>query len=110
MVEIKIIEVKEITTKEGRKFPAFKTVAKNGKKLDVRFTKECRGVPTETCILRVQDENTNVDTTRQYPIVWIKKIEETLPITRKSNASEYFDTDGTHYEELQGVTGDKLPF
>lgn len=92
-IKVKIIEAKEITTAEGRKFLAFKTVDKNGKKMDVRFTKECRNTPREACVIVVDDSQANVDTARQYPCLWIKDVERIEPLERKSNMAEFFETD-----------------
>ena len=87
----KIIEVKEIVTKDGKKFNAYKTLGKGGKKIDVRFVKDCNNIPTEPCEIHVLAENCNVDSSRQYPILWIKQIESVTPIERKSNIGDYFD-------------------
>ena len=91
MKVFKIIEVKEINTKDGKKFNTYKTVAKNGKKLDVRFRKDCKNIPTEPCEILVKVENCNVDSTRQYPILWVTNVEEITPLERKSNIEDYFD-------------------
>lgn len=90
MKEFKIIEVNEINA-NGKKFNAYKTIAKNGKKMDVRFTRACKNVPTEPCIVIVSDENCNVDTNRQYPVLWIKDVESTRPFEKKNNVADFFD-------------------
>ena len=91
MKTFKIIEVRDIDTKDGKKFKAFKTIAKNGKKLDVRFQRECQNIPTEPCEIHVLASNCNVDASRQYPILWIKNVESITPLERKSNIDDYFD-------------------
>ena len=73
--KFKIIEVNEITTKDGKKFKAYKTIGKGGRKMDVRFVRDCNNVPTEPCVVVVNEENCNVDTTSQYRIMWIKSVE-----------------------------------
>ena len=88
--KFKIIEVNDITTKDGKKFNAYKTVGKGGRKMDVRFVRDCNNVPTEPCVVVVNDENCNVDTTRQYPILWIKSVERIEGFERKNNTSDYF--------------------
>ena len=98
-IKVKIIEAKEITTQEGRKFLAFKTVDKAGKKMDVRFTKECRNVPRETCCIIVDDSNANVDTARQFPCLWVKDVERIEPLERKSNMANFFDPDDEDLSE-----------
>ena len=92
-INIKIIEAKEITPANGRKFMAFKTVDKNGKKMDVKFTRDCKNVPSECCELIVDASQANVDTNRQYPCLWIKEVLEIKPLERKSNMADFFDTD-----------------
>lgn len=89
-VKFKIIEVKEITAKNGNKFTAYKTVGKGGKKLDVRFTKTCKNVPTSTCTIVVKKENANVDTSRIYPILWVKNVERIEENERRNNIDEFF--------------------
>ena len=89
--KFKIIEVNEITTKDGKKFKAYKTIGKGGRKMDVRFVRDCNNVPTEPCVVVVNEENCNVDTTRQYPILWIKSVERIEGFERKNNLADYFD-------------------
>lgn len=91
--EFKIVEVKDIKTKDGRSFKAYKTVGKNGKKIDVRFVRDCNNIPKEPCTIVVLDTNCNVDETRQYPILWIKQVEEIKEMEHKSNVGKYFDED-----------------
>ena len=91
--KFKIIEVNEITTKDGKKFKAYKTIGKGGRKMDVRFVRDCNNVPTEPCVVVVNEENCNVDTTRQYPILWIKSVERIEGFERKNNTSAYFDAE-----------------
>lgn len=89
--KFKIIEVSEITTKDGKKFNAYKTLANGGRKMDVRFVRNCANIPTEPCNIVCEEEDCNVDTTRQYPILWIKNVIRVEPFERKNNVSEYFD-------------------
>ena len=89
--KFKIIEVKEITTQDGKKFNAYKTLAKGGRKMDVRFTRDCKNPPTEPSIIVCNEEDANVDTTRQYPILWIKSIIRTEEFAKKNNLADYFD-------------------
>lgn len=89
-MEFKIIEVKEIQTKDGKKFKAYKTVGKGGKKLDVRFVQGCTNVPTEPCTIVVARDKANVDKTRVYPILWIKDVIAIKQNERKNNLDEFF--------------------
>lgn len=92
-IKIKIIEVKSVETKDGKKFNAYKTVGKGGRKMDVRFVQGCQNVPTEPCLIVCEEDKCNVDTSRQYPILWVKNVERIEPIVRKNNVSEYLDVD-----------------
>lgn len=91
--KFKIIEVNDITTKDGKKFKAYKTIGKGGRKMDVRFVRDCNNVPTEPCVVVVNEENCNVDISHQYPILWIKSVERIEGFERKSNMSDYFDVE-----------------
>ena len=91
--KFKIIEVNEVTTKDGKKFKAYKTIGKGGRKMDVRFVRDCKNVPTEPSVIVVDECNCNVDTTRQYPILWIKDVVCIEEFERKNNTSDYFDED-----------------
>lgn len=99
-VKFKIIEVKEITAKNGNKFTAFKTVGKGGKKLDVRFVRTAKNVPSEPCTIVVLKENANVDTTRIYPILWIKTVERIEATERKNNLDDFFGDESEEVEEI----------
>ena len=90
--KFKIIEVNEITTKDGKKFNAYKTLANGGRKMDVRFVRNCKNIPTEPCVIVCEEDKCNVDTTRQYPILWIKDVVRIEEFERKNNVSEYFDS------------------
>lgn len=91
--KFKIIEVSEITTKDGKKFNAYKTLANGGRKMDVRFVRNCKNIPTESCVIVCEEDQCNVDTTRQYPILWIKDVVRIEAFERKNNVSEYFDSE-----------------
>lgn len=88
----KIIEVKEITASNGNKFTGYKTIGTGNRKLDVRFTKAVPSdkLPKEPCLIKVCEEDANVDKSRVYPILWIKAVQEIVPFTRNNNLSEFF--------------------
>lgn len=90
--EIRIVEVKEMKAHDGRKFPVYKAMAKNGKLMDVRFTQACTGEkPVEPCIIVVPKDQCSVDKRSYYPALWIKEVVECKPFERKSNVDDYFD-------------------
>ena len=81
MKKIKII-VKEMQTKEGKKFLSYKAVKIDGKLIDCRFTKEVKNLPTETCFINVEASNINIEKNCVFPKLWVKKIESIDPTTR----------------------------
>lgn len=94
MAEVKfsVCEVKEIES-NGKKFKAFKVLAKNGRKLDCRFVQGCHNIPEIPCTIVVNEEDCNVDTSRLYPILWVKDVVRLEERQRKSNLANYFDLD-----------------
>ena len=91
-VKFNIIEVKDINIPEKNlKFKAYKTVGKNGRKMDVRFVRNCSNVPEEPCTIVCNAEDCNVDTTRLYPILWVKNVLRIEHTERKSNLKDFFE-------------------
>lgn len=72
--KIKVI-VAQRQTKEGKKFNTYKTVSKNGRLTDLKFTKDVKELPSETCYAHILPDNMNIDKTREFPVVWVKKVE-----------------------------------
>ena len=94
--KIKVIEVNDITANNGNKFTAYKTVNKDRRKMDLRFTKDCvsncsQFIPKEPCYIFVPSNMANVDQTRQYPVLWVKEVSGIEPFERTSNLDEWFD-------------------
>ena len=77
--EIKVV-VKEAKTKEGKTFNTYRVVEKTGKLVDLRFRKDVKNVPTETCIMVVDKKDIHLDSKREYPCYWVKAIQELKPI------------------------------
>ena len=90
-LHIRIIEVKEMTSKEGRKFTVYKSLTKDGKLIDTKFRKEVKDLPTGPCMLVVDSDQCNVTKNTQYPTLWIKEVKAIEPFVRESNAESYFD-------------------
>lgn len=80
VLEIPVI-VRELETKDGKKFNVYKAVQNNGKLIDLKFRREVKNLPDRNCIIKVLPENLNIDKTRQYPALWCKKIEEIITPT-----------------------------
>lgn len=75
MKKIEIIK-RVVTTKEGKSFDAFKAVQKDGKLIDLKFKKEVKNLPSESCFMFVEKENINVNRSGKYPVVWVAKVEK----------------------------------
>jgi len=91
-MKIKIIEVNEITTKSGSTFTAYKAVTKEGRKIDCRFTRavDPKMLPQQPCYIVVDENMANVDTNRQYPVLWVKDIISVEPFESRNNLSDFF--------------------
>lgn len=73
--------VEEKTTADGsRKFNVYKSVTKNGRKIDVKFRKTCKSVPTENSYITVKVDNMNMQKNTEFPILWINEIEKSEPM------------------------------
>ncbi len=104
-----VIELEIVVTKieyEGKKFNAYKTFQNNGKKIDVKFTKDVKNQPDENCIILVEAGKMNIDKNRRYPCVWVREIKEIKPLST-------LDNDPKKLEEITKMFGDNeddLPF
>jgi len=91
-LKIKVSQVKDCTTKDGRKFKAYRCVGSNGDTMDLKFTRDCHNVPTERCWILVDSDKVNVSRRGEYPVTWVKDINRVEPLgTGKTNAADYFD-------------------
>lgn len=88
--KFKIIEINDISTPDGKKFKGYKTIANGGRKMDVRFVRDCKIVPVEPCVIVCDENDCNVDTTRRYPILWVKNVLRLEPFERKNNLNDFF--------------------
>lgn len=92
MIRIRVVKVKEMKNKDGHGFLTYKTVDKNGKLMDLKFRREVKNAPEEPCTLLIESpEDFNVDTTKQWPCVWVRKLAGVEATEHKSNASEFFE-------------------
>lgn len=91
-MKIKIISVDEIKTKAGTTFTAYKAVTKEGKKIDCRFTRavDPAKLPDQPCYIIVDDNMANVDTNRQYPVLWVKEVKSIEPFESRNNLADFF--------------------
>ena len=89
-LKIKIIEVKPIKTSDGKQFIAYKALTKDGKKIDAKFRQDVKLLPKEPCTIIVDDEECNVSTNRQYPVLWVQNVKQIIPNEKKTNSGEFF--------------------
>ena len=89
-VEIQVVKVDDVVLENGRSFKAYKVVDKDGKFMDCKFRKDCKNIPTEPCIIVVDEEMANVDNTSRYPVLWVKDVIECKPFIRQSNLRNWF--------------------
>lgn len=88
------VRVTERTTKEGRKFNAYSTFSKNGRRTELKFTKGVKDVPTEDCYIEVAKTDMNLNTSGEYPVVWVKNviaIEEIAEVIAEKNSQAIDD-------------------
>lgn len=80
MVETKILKVRvtERKTQDGRKFNAYETFSKNGRATKLKFTQDVKELPTKDCYIKVNVDDMNVSTRDQYPVCWVKAIQEIM--------------------------------
>ena len=90
-----IVYVTERENKENKnRFLAYHTFLKNGKKIDVKFTKAVANRPTTNSRLLVDVEHYNIDKNRQFPVLWIKQItkSELYVAPKKAVEEDLFET------------------
>ena len=90
--EIKVVRVSTATTKDGRKFPVFKTQIKDqGKEkvIDLCFVSTVKNLPTEPCILKVAKGNWNISRSGLYPKCWVKEIAEIVSLPGKEEENPF---------------------
>lgn len=83
---------KNLEKEENETFTAYKAMTKQGK-IDLRFTKDVaeKDRPTKSCYIYVPVENVNVNQKREFPVMWISKIDHTEEIKFEQNLKDYLD-------------------
>lgn len=90
MYRIKIIEVAERQTKDGRKFKIFRALSDDGKRIDCKFRQAVKNLPEHPCFVLVPSGGCNVSTAKEYPVLWISEVLRYEEIARRDNTAEYF--------------------
>ena len=68
------IYVTERSTKDGRKFNAYHTFSKNDRRTEVKFNRDVKELPSKTCYVEVEETKCNLNTSGEYPVLYIKEI------------------------------------
>lgn len=71
--KIKILVAERKSAKGS--FNTYKTTTKNGRLMDVKFRKEVKELPTENCYAIINVDDMNVDSNRQYPVLWVSAVQ-----------------------------------
>lgn len=87
--EIKVVKVSEAQTKDGRKFPVYKTIIKGNKTMDLCFTQAVKNRPEHPCIIRVPGGKWNIDRSGLFPRCWVKEILEEIPLPVKEQENPF---------------------
>jgi hypothetical protein len=74
------IRVKRITTKDGRTFDAYETIGKNGTRINVKFRKEVKNLPSADSYIIVPVEKMNYAKNTIYPTIWVHEITSVIPL------------------------------
>lgn len=89
-MKIQII-AKQFTKKDsGETFLGFTCWSEKTKqKYNLKFTKDVKDIPTKSGTIEVLPENISVNNQKQFPEIWVKKIESFEPYSQ--DVSKYFD-------------------
>lgn len=91
------IKVTPKKTADGRTFNTFKTFSKNGRAIEVKFRKEVKNVPEKDCFIVANEDDLHLNTSGEYPVMWVQAIIDTEDLTTASaeanrkKLAEYFD-------------------
>lgn len=83
-----IVQVTKKTVEySGRKFFAYKAKTKDGKYIDMKFTKECGepAVETSKFEVTVNYDDMNISHKSIYPILWVRKYSNVKPIEKNND-------------------------
>lgn len=85
-------KVTHIKLDDGREFDTYKAVQKDGKIVDLKFTRDVKNLPTEDCYIVVAGDKINLAKKREYPCFWVKEVSEIIPFEKQEeDLTEYFE-------------------
>ena len=91
------IKVTQKKTANGKSFNTFKTFSKNGRAIEVKFRKEVKNVPEKDCYIVAVEDDLHLNTSGEYPVMWVKAIQsiedlETASVeSNRKRLAEFFD-------------------
>lgn len=95
MAKLKLKVITKKITKGKSTFTVFRTVDKNDKWTEVRFTRNCDGkIPVENGYIVVDESKINLakDYTEYGDCFWVSEILDFIPFTKsKDDLKQYFD-------------------
>ena len=72
--KIKIVVTEKTTTDGRKKFNTYHTYSKNDRRTEVKFTKDVKELPSKTCYAVINIEDMNLNTSGEFPILWVKGV------------------------------------
>lgn len=97
------VKVKKINTKDGRSFNVFETVGKNGLKINVKFRKEVKNIPSEDSYIIVPLAKMNYAKNTIYPTIWVQEVINVIPLETEKQVDKTL-------LEILDIDTDDLPF
>ena len=97
------VRVKRITTKDGKMFDAYETIGKNGIRINVKFRKEVKNLPSEDSYIIVPIDKANYAKNTIYPTIWIQEVNEVIPVEEEKQIDKTL-------LEILDIDTDDLPF
>lgn len=81
-------------------FPTYEAfVGKKQRRINVKFRKDTKDIPTETCIVTVAVDKMSIDNRNKYPALWIHEIHEVKPLETKDNSKAVVDFFGSREDK-----------
>lgn len=88
-IEVSVKTIKFAGEKGEESFLAYKAFTKRGW-TDLKFTKDCKNIPTKNSFIFVEKENVNVNRTGRFPVIWVKDIDHCEEIKFEQKVEDYF--------------------
>lgn len=84
-----LVEVGRYINKERKlDFPTYTAyIGKQQKRINLKFRKDVKELPEETCYIKVLDKDMSIDTSKRYPALWVHKITEVIPYEKHNETA-----------------------